>query len=65
MNNLLLKLYAQSQNLISSEEGQDLVEYALLAALLSIAAIAVLPALGTAVATTFTNVTAAYTTAGQ
>lgn len=58
MNNLLLKLYAKSQNLISSEEGQDLVEYALLVSLLSVAAIAFLPGLATAVHNVFTAVEA-------
>ena len=41
------------------EEGQAMVEYALILALVSIAAIAVLPALGTSVSTIFTNVTTA------
>lgn len=35
MNTLLLKLYIQLQNLTSREEGQDLVEYALLCSLLA------------------------------
>jgi pilus assembly protein Flp/PilA len=56
MNNLYLKLYAKCQNLLSSEEGQDLVEYALLVALLSVAAVAFLPNLASAVSTTFTNI---------
>lgn len=56
MNNLYLKLYAKCQNLLSSEEGQDLVEYALLIALLSVAAVVVLPGLGTAISDTFKNI---------
>ena len=39
MNNLLLNLYVKFQNLISNEEGQDLVEYALLVTLIALAAI--------------------------
>lgn len=56
MNNLYLKLYANYHNLISSEEGQDLVEYALLVALLSIAAVAFLPTLASAISATFTSI---------
>jgi len=41
------------------EEGQAMVEYALILALVSIAAIAVLPGLGTAVTGIFTSVTSA------
>jgi len=34
MNNLFLSLYVRLQNLMTREEGQDLVEYALLVALI-------------------------------
>lgn len=37
------------------EEGQDLTEYALLLVLLSLAAVAVLPTLATAINAVFTN----------
>jgi len=39
MNNMLLKMYVKFQELKDREEGQDLVEYALVIALVSIAAI--------------------------
>ena len=42
MNTMLLKMYVKAQNLkdlLKSDEGQDLVEYALLVALISLAAI--------------------------
>ena len=42
------------------EEGQAMVEYALILALVSIAAIAVLPGLGGAVTTTLSGVTSAF-----
>jgi Flp pilus assembly pilin Flp len=42
------------------EEGQAMVEYALILALVSIAAIAVLPGLGTAVTGALSSVTAAF-----
>lgn len=58
MNTRFLTLYAIYQNLISSEDGQDLVEYALLVSLLSVAAIAFLPGLATAVSNVFTGVEA-------
>jgi pilus assembly protein Flp/PilA len=44
------------KNFIAREDGQDLVEYALLAALLSIASIAALKILGPKIAATWTKV---------
>ena len=35
MNTMLLKLYVKFQDLASREEGQDLVEYALVVALIA------------------------------
>jgi len=35
MNNLLIKLLVKFQDLVSREEGQDLVEYALVVALIA------------------------------
>ncbi len=40
MKDTMLKLYIKMQNLLSSEEGQDLVEYALVVALIALAATA-------------------------
>lgn len=37
MNNLMLKLHIAIENLVRREEGQDLVEYALLIALIAFA----------------------------
>ena len=45
MNNLLLNLYVKFQNLVSREEGQDLVEYALVVALIAFGATAGMGAL--------------------
>ena len=39
MNNMLLKLYVKFQELKNSEEGQDLVEYALVVALIAFGAV--------------------------
>ena len=56
MNNLYLMLNAKFQELLSREEGQDLVEYGLIISLISVAAIAFLPALAGAVSAVFTAV---------
>lgn len=53
MNNLFLALYVKMQNLMVREEGQDLVEYALLVALISLVAIAAVKNVGTAVNSVF------------
>jgi len=39
MNDLLLKMYIKMQNFAASEEGQDLVEYALVVALIAFGAV--------------------------
>jgi pilus assembly protein Flp/PilA len=58
MNDLLIKLSVKSQELLSGEEGQDLVEYALIIALVSVAAIVFLPTLATAINASFTAIEA-------
>ena len=54
MNNTLIKLYVMFQDLMNREEGQDLVENALVIALISIAAVASLTALSTLIVGVFT-----------
>jgi pilus assembly protein Flp/PilA len=56
MNNLFLKLYVNFQNLAENEQGQDLVEYALLIALISLSVITSVKGVATAVNTVFSNV---------
>jgi pilus assembly protein Flp/PilA len=56
MNNLFLTLYVKLQTLVTREEGQDLVEYALLVALIALAAIVGVKNVATAVNTVFTNI---------
>lgn len=51
MNLLLLKL----RSLAQEEEGQDLVEYALLAGFVAVAAGALLPAISTSISTIFSR----------
>ena len=56
MNNLFLALYVKLQNLMTREEGQDLVEYALLVCLIALAAITGVKNVATAVNTVFSNI---------
>jgi Flp pilus assembly pilin Flp len=55
MNNLFLKLYIKLQNLAKSEQGQELVEYALLCSLIALAAISGVQSVATAVNNVFSN----------
>jgi pilus assembly protein Flp/PilA len=53
---LQIRLFAAKfMSLVSNEEGQDLVEYALIVALIALAATAGMNSLATAINTTFTN----------
>jgi pilus assembly protein Flp/PilA len=59
MNDTMLKLYIKMQNLKSylvREDGQDLVEYALVVALIALAATVAMKQLGTDISTAFTNI---------
>ena len=56
MNTMFLKLYLKLQDLKSREEGQTMVEYGLLAALISLAAMAFLPGIATSLKTIFSNI---------
>jgi pilus assembly protein Flp/PilA len=55
MNNILLNLYIKAQELLAQEEGQDLVEYALIVALIALAATAGMRTLATAINSGFTT----------
>lgn len=56
MNNLLLKLYVKTQSLINREDGQDLVEYALLIALVALGSVAAIGYVTTALKGVFTSI---------
>jgi pilus assembly protein Flp/PilA len=56
MNNLFLSLYVKLQTLMAREEGQDLVEYALLVALIALVCIGGVSKVATAVNTVFSNI---------
>jgi pilus assembly protein Flp/PilA len=63
MNSILLNLYVKFQNLASSEEGQDLVEYALVVALIAFGAVAGMRSLAGGISTAFTNISTQLSTA--
>lgn len=56
MNTLLLNLYVKFQDLLHREEGQDLVEYALVVALIAFGAITGMQALAGGINTAFNNI---------
>jgi pilus assembly protein Flp/PilA len=56
MNTLLIKLYVKLQDLASREEGQDLVEYALVVALIAFGATAGMGKLAGGINTAFSNI---------
>lgn len=55
MKDIMLRLYIKIQTLLTQEEGQDLVEYALIVALIALAATAGMKTLATAINTGFTT----------
>jgi pilus assembly protein Flp/PilA len=59
MNTLFLKMYVKAQDLMSREEGQDLVEYALLVALISLAAVGVVTGVATRITSIFQSISTA------
>jgi Flp pilus assembly pilin Flp len=63
MNNMLLKMYVKFQDLANREEGQDLVEYALVAAIISLGCVVILGTVASALVTKFTAIAAAITAA--
>jgi pilus assembly protein Flp/PilA len=60
MNNMLLKLYVKFQELKNREEGQDLVEYAMVVALIAFGATAGMKALSGGINTAFSHITATF-----
>jgi pilus assembly protein Flp/PilA len=62
MNTMLLKLYVKFQDLMNREEGQDLVEYALVVALIALAATAGMKALASGINGAFDSVSVALST---
>jgi pilus assembly protein Flp/PilA len=56
MNNIFLKLLVRIQTLQHSEDGQDLVEYALLVCMIALAAISGVKEVTSAVTKVFSNI---------
>lgn len=56
MNQILLKLFVKLQELSSSEEGQDLVEYGMLVSMIALAAISGEGKVASAVTHMFSNI---------
>lgn len=59
VHNMLLRIYLKMQNFGDDETGQDLIEYALVAALIAVTSIAMLRKVGTAVNVVFSSISSA------
>ena len=64
MNDRLLKLSVKMQNVLMNEEGQDLIEYALVVALIAFAAVATMKTLATDINSVNAAIGAALVAAG-
>jgi Flp pilus assembly pilin Flp len=53
---MFLELYVRFTNWLRREEGQDLIEYALLAALIAVALVLILPGVASALASIFRQI---------
>jgi pilus assembly protein Flp/PilA len=62
MHSLSTNLYLYVRNLLNREEGQDLVEYALVVALIAFGAITGMGYLATGINNAFSNISATLTT---
>ena len=60
MNTMFLKLYVSFQNLISREEGQDLVEYALVVAIIALGATASMQSLASVISSSFASISTTF-----
>jgi pilus assembly protein Flp/PilA len=56
MRNLLIKLAVMSRNLKQDIKGQDLIEYALMAGFVAVAAGALMPSVSTSISTVFSKI---------
>jgi pilus assembly protein Flp/PilA len=63
MNNMILKLYVKFQDLMSREEGQDLVEYALVVAIIALGAVAAMKTVATSISTEFSVIESIFSNA--
>ena len=63
MTNPMRKISSVFCSFLSDESGQDLIEYALVAAIIALGAVATMTTLATAISTAFTTVGTKLTTA--
>ncbi|MGO9316369.1 MAG: Flp family type IVb pilin [Terracidiphilus sp.] len=63
MNSLLLKSFVKFQNLVNNEEGQDLVEYALVVAIIALGATASMQSLAQAISSAFASISTTFANA--
>ena len=63
MNNLMMNILVKVQDLLKNEEGQDLVEYGLVVALVAFGAVAAMKALGLEISTVFSDITSTLSSA--
>lgn len=56
MKNMILKMYVKMQTLMAREEGQDMVEYALVVALIAFGATAAMSSLSTQLNSAFLSI---------
>jgi pilus assembly protein Flp/PilA len=63
MNAMLLKLYVKLQDLLSREEGQDLVEYALVLAIIALGSVAAMNSLAASISTEFSVIESTFAAA--
>ena len=65
MKNNLLLLSVKLQNFLTREEGQDLIEYALIAAFLAVASAALMPGIANSISVVFSKVASAVDEASE
>jgi pilus assembly protein Flp/PilA len=63
MNTMFLKLFVKVQDVMSREEGQDLIEYALVAAIIALGCVTLLKSMSTNIQAIFTAINAQLTAA--
>ena len=63
MNTMFLRLYVKLGSLVTREEGQDLVEYALVVALIALGAVASMKTVATSISTEFSVIESIFSNA--
>jgi pilus assembly protein Flp/PilA len=63
MNTMFLGLFVKFQDLMSREEGQDLVEYGLVLALIALGSVATMKSVATSVSTEFSVIESIFSNA--